>query len=74
MYVQTGKSVNAGSEVAVVEPSDDQAWEALRGLYLVGEPEDLAAVLPYEHDVPEISDRVRQQAQLTEQAIRGRTK
>ncbi len=39
---------------------------------LVGEPEDLAAVLPYEHDVPEISDRVRQQAPLTEQAIRER--
>jgi len=74
LYVQTGQSVTAGTEIAVVEPSDDQAWEALRGLYVVGQPEDLPAVLPYERDVPETSDRVRQQATLTEQAIRGRPK
>jgi hypothetical protein len=44
----------------------------LRGLYLVGQPEDLAAVLPYEHELPGISDRVRQQAAETEKAIRER--
>lgn len=74
LYVQPGQAVTAGMEIAIVEPSDDQAWEALRALYLVGQSEDLAAVLPYERNVPEISDRVRQQAALTEQAIRGRTK
>ena len=74
LYVQTGQTVTAGMEVAVVEPSDDQAWEALRALYLVGQSEDLAGVLPFEHNVPEISDRVREQAALTEQAIRGRVK
>ena len=74
LYVQPGQTVPAGTEIAVVEPSDDQVWEALRGLNLVGQPEDLAALLPYERDVPEISDRVRQQAALTEQAIRGRAR
>jgi pyruvate/2-oxoglutarate dehydrogenase complex dihydrolipoamide acyltransferase (E2) component len=74
LYVQTGQGVTAGEEIAIVEPSDDQIWEALRGLYIVGQPEDLPAVLPYERDVPEISDRVHQQATLTEQAIRGRAK
>jgi hypothetical protein len=74
LYVQPGQTITAGIEIAIVAPSDDQVWEALRGLYLVGQPEDLAAVLPYERDVPEVSDRVRQQATLTEQAIRGRAK
>jgi hypothetical protein len=47
-------------------------WEALRALYLVGEPEDLPAIRIYERDLPEIPDRVKQQAILTEQAIRDR--
>jgi hypothetical protein len=74
LYVQVGQDVTAGTEVAVIEPADDQVWEALRALYLIGQPEDLPAILPYERDVPEISDRIRQQATLTEQAIRGRAK
>jgi biotin carboxyl carrier protein len=68
----TGTTVNAGSEVATVEPSADQVWEALRALYLVGQVEDLAAIRMYERELPEIPDRVRQQAVLTEQAIRDR--
>ena len=72
LYVQIGQNIVAGSEIAVIEPSDDQLWEALRGLYVVGKSEDIAVVLPYERDVPEISDRVRQQAALTEQGIRER--
>jgi biotin carboxyl carrier protein len=72
LYVQAEQNVPAGAEIAVIEPSDDQVWEALRGLYLVGQPEDLAAVLPYEHELPGISDRVRQQAAETEKAIRER--
>jgi hypothetical protein len=74
LNVRAGQAVTAGTEVAVVEPSDDQIWEALRALFIVGQLEDLSAVVPYERDVPEISDRVRQQATLTDQAIRARAK
>ncbi len=74
LYVQPGQTVTPGTEIAVVEPGDDQVWEALRGLYVVGQTEDLAAILPYERDVPENSDRVREQATLTEQAIRARAR
>jgi hypothetical protein len=74
LYVQAGQNITAGTEIAVIEPADDQVWEALRALYLVGQPEDIPAILPYERDVPEISDRIRQQATLTEKAIRGRVK
>src|SRR6202163_1984257 len=67
---QPGASVAAGAEVAVVDPGSEQVWEALRALYLVGQSEDLAAVRPYERDLPDISNDVRQQAQETEKAIR----
>jgi hypothetical protein len=68
----TGANVAAGAEVAVVDPSTEQVWEALRALYLIGQPEDIPAVLPYERDVPDISNDVRRQAAETEKAIRTR--
>jgi hypothetical protein len=69
----TGANVAAGAEVAVVDPASQQVWEALRALYLIGQPDDLSAVRPYERDLPDISNDVRQQAVETEQAIRKRS-
>lgn len=68
----TGATVAAGAEIAIVDPGDEQVWEALRALYLIGRAEDLSAIRPYERESREISDRVRQQALLTDQAIRSR--
>ncbi len=68
----TGANIAAGAEIAVVDPSTEQVWEALRALYLVGQADDLPAVLPYERDLPDISNDVRQQAVETEKAIRER--
>ena len=67
-----GAYVAAGAEVATVDPGDEQVWEALRALYLVGRLEDLPPIQFYERDSPQISDRVRQQAALAEKAIRER--
>jgi hypothetical protein len=72
--VNLGASVSLGSEIAVVDPAADQVWEALRALYLVGRSEDLDSVRAWERDLPEISDRLRQQALLTDQAIRERAR
>ena len=69
----TGAGVAAGAEVAVIDPSTEQVWEALRALYLIGQLEDIPAVLPYERDVPDVSNDVRQQAVETEKAIRTRS-
>jgi hypothetical protein len=69
---QPGANVAAGAEVAVVDPASEQVWEALRALYLVGQVDDLAAVRPYERELPEISNDVRQQAVETEKAIQAR--
>ena len=70
----TGANIAAGAEIAVVDPSTEQVWEALRALYLVGQLDDLPAILPYERDLPDISNDVRQQAVETEKAIRERAK
>ncbi len=69
-----GQSIPSGSEVATIEPDTGQVWEALRGLYVVGQLEDLPPITSYERDSSHIPDRVRQQAKLTEEAIRSRAK
>src|SRR6202142_3824227 len=68
----TGANISAGAEIAVVDPANDQVWEALRALYLIGQPDDLSAIRPYERDLPDISKDVRQQAIEAERAIRDR--
>jgi len=70
----TGANIAAGAEIAVVDPSTEQVWEALRALYLVGQSDDLPAIRPYERDLPDISNDVRRQAVETEKAILGRAK
>jgi hypothetical protein len=72
--VATGAHLAAGGEIAVVDPDTIQVWEALRALYLIGQPEDVPAIRPYQRDVPDISNDVRQQAQETEKAIEARAK
>ena len=69
----TGANIAAGAEIAVIDPANEQVWEALRALYLIGQPDDLAAIRPYERDLPDVSDNVRQQATETEQAITKRS-
>jgi len=72
LFAQTGQTVQAETELATIDPAIEQAWEALRALYLVGQPEDLPAIGPYERELPEIPDHLRQQAILTDKAIRDR--
>jgi hypothetical protein len=72
LFVATGANIASSADVASVEPGVEQVWEALRALYIVGQPEDLPAIRAYQRDLPEIPDRIRQQALLTEQAIRRR--
>ena len=70
--IAKGTNVAAGAEIASVDPGVEQIWEALRALYLIGEPEDLPLIRTYERESPELPDRIRQQALLTEKAIRDR--
>jgi biotin carboxyl carrier protein len=72
LSAQVGQTVAAGAVLAIVDPGTEQVWEALRGLYLVGELEDIPVVARYEREVPDIPDHIRQQAMETEKAIRER--
>jgi biotin carboxyl carrier protein len=72
LSVAPGSNVAAGAEVATVDPGDEQVWEAVRALYIIGQPDDLPAIRLYQRELPEISDRLRQQALLTEKSIRER--
>ena len=74
LSAQVGQQLKQGDLIATIDPSTEQVWEALRALYLVGQPDDIAAVLPYERELPDIPDDVRQQALETETAIRQRMK
>jgi hypothetical protein len=69
----TGANISSGAEIAVIDPANDQVWEALRALYLIGQPDDITAIRPYERDLPDVSNDVRRQAQETEQVIRKRS-
>jgi len=73
LNVTIGVTVAEGTEIATVDPGAEQVWEALRALYLIGQADDLPAIRTYQRDLREIPDHVRQQAVLTEQAIRART-
>jgi len=51
---------------------EQQVWEALVALYMVGKPDALAEIDPFARPSNGMSDRVREQAALTAAAIRKR--
>jgi HEAT repeats len=66
-----GSQVNAGDEVLTLNSDEESVYEALRGLSLIGKPEDVELIQGYAaHD--DAASRVRQQAELTINAIRSR--
>jgi hypothetical protein len=72
VLVADNSRVEAGSELMNLSPSTEQVWEALRALYLVGQPEDIPYVQRYARAVPTMPDSVPKQAASTIEAIRGR--
>ena len=70
----TGASLVPGTAIATVEPGEEQVWEALRALYLIGQLEDLPAIRPYQRELPEVPERLRQQAIEAERAIQERAR
>jgi biotin carboxyl carrier protein len=72
LSVSTGSEVQEGQELAVLSPSIEQVWEALRALYVVGQPDDIPSIQHYTMDLPGMPDRVRKQAAAATEAIRAR--
>jgi hypothetical protein len=69
---QEGKKIAVGEEILLLSPAEEQVWEALRALYLVGQAEDLPDVERFAGRAPHMSDRIRQQALQTISAIKER--
>lgn len=74
LAVQEGAQVTAGAELLTLDPGTDQVWEALRALYLIGRPEDLPLVESFERPLPDLPQRIQQQAAETARAIKARQK
>lgn len=66
-------TVTVGQSIAVIDPDEGQVVEALRALYLVGQPQDLREVERFVQAVPPMPERVRRQAEATAHAIRERS-
>jgi len=67
-----GARITAGQPLADLAPDPTHVWEALRGLYLVGNRSDLDAVRRFTHPVAGMSEAIQQQAVNTIQAIESR--
>jgi len=72
ILTRNGSRVTEGAGIVSVDSGEEQVWEALRGLYLIGQAEDLDLVQRYA-SASNGSDLVRKQAELTAQAIRARS-
>ena len=70
--VADGKAVTAGEKILFLSPAEEEVWEALRALYLVGQPEDISEIELFTGKSPHMSERTRQQARLTLEAIKKR--
>jgi hypothetical protein len=69
--VPDGSAVTAGQPIVLIDPSPSEVWEALRALYLIGEPQDLPAVEQFLRGEA-VPANIREQAELTAAAIRSR--
>jgi len=67
-----GDAVAPGDPLADLSADPNHVWEALRALYLVGQPADLEEVRRYTRPAPGMPERVVRQAEFTAEAIEKR--
>jgi biotin carboxyl carrier protein len=71
--ITDGAAVAETQPLLLIDPSPSEVFEALRALYLIGQPQDLPAVEQFQRGAA-VPDNLRQQAQATAEAIRSRNK
>lgn len=75
LSASTGATIAAGETLLTLSSDEESVWEALRGLSLVGDKDDLPVLEQYERGTasgPQRGDRIRKQAALTAKAIQSR--
>ncbi len=70
--VSVGSKILSGQTLLLINSDEDSIWEALRALSLIGERDDLPGIEPFARGEAGTSDRVKQQAAATAQAINSR--
>jgi hypothetical protein len=69
---RAGRNISHGDPLLMLNSDEQSVWEALRGLAIVGVPEQLWLVERYNKTEEPFSDRIKQQAAVTEAAIKSR--
>ena len=72
LLVANSSSLAKGDALLTIKSDEQSVWEALRGLAVVGQAEDLPGIERYANGAVPVSDRLKQQAALTANAIKGR--
>jgi len=70
--VRDHAAVTAGQTIATILPSDDEVWEGLRALFLIGTPADLSVIAPYARGDAGAAPQIAEQARLTMREIQAR--
>ena len=73
LLVVNGGSLGKGAAVLTIKPDEQSIWEALRALAVVGEQPDLTLIQSYAGGAEPVSERLKQQASLTANAIKSRS-
>jgi hypothetical protein len=73
LLVVNGAGLEKGAAVLTIKPDEQSIWEALRALAVVGEQPDLALIQSYAGGAEPVSERLKQQASLTANAIQSRS-
>jgi biotin carboxyl carrier protein len=72
ILVTEGTLVGPGSGLVALSSPVEDVWEALRGLYVIGDVCDLPDVERFQRKLADMPERVAQQAGFTARAIRSR--
>jgi len=72
LLVANGSRLAKGQPVLTIKSDEQSVWETLRALSVVGQPEDLSLIESYINGAEPVSERLKQQATLTANAIRQR--
>jgi hypothetical protein len=72
LLLANGATLAKGDAVLTMKSDEQSVWEALRGLELVGKEEDLPVIERYASGAEPVSERLKQQAALVVNVIKGR--
>jgi hypothetical protein len=72
VLIGNDQAIKSGQTILTLNSDSTSIWEVLRGLALVGTPEDLVEIERYAQGVDSLPDRIKQQAALTVRAIQSR--